>query len=34
MNFSHQIRYDRIFQQVVQKLGDPAINYIKIFENA
>ena len=28
-----QIRYNILFQQVIQKLGEWAINYIKIFQN-
>ena len=27
-------RYDRTFQQVTQKVGESAINYIKRFQNA
>ena len=34
MNFSDQIRYNRLFQQVIHKGGESAINYIKIFQNA
>ena len=34
MNFSDQIRYTRMFQKVVHKEGEIAINYIKIFHNA
>ena len=33
MKFSDQIRYNIIFQQVFQKLGESEINYIKIFQN-
>ena len=33
MNFSDQISYNRMFQQVIQKVGDSEINYIKIFQN-
>ena len=34
MNFSDKSRYDRAFQQVTQKGGEYAINYIKRFQNA
>ena len=34
MNFSDQSRYNRPFQQVIQKGMDPKINYIKIFQNS
>ena len=34
MNFSEQIRYNRLFKQVVNKGGESAINYIKRFNNA
>ena len=34
MTFSDKSRYDRNFQQVTQKIGKSAINYIKIFQNA
>ena len=33
MNFSDKSRYDRIFQQVTQRGGESAMNYIKIFQN-
>ena len=33
MNFSDQSRCNRIFQQVVHKGGESAINYIKILQN-
>ena len=33
MKFSNQIRYNRMFKQVVQKGGSSSINYIKIFQN-
>ena len=32
--FSDQRRYNILFQQVMQKGGEPEINYIKIFHNA
>ena len=31
--FADQIRYNRLFQQVLQKAGESSINYIKIFHN-
>ena len=34
MTFADKSRYDRTFQQVTRKGGEPAINYIKIFQNA
>ena len=34
MTFSGQSRYSRMFQQVLHKGGEPAINYIIIFHNA
>ena len=34
MNFSDQSRYDRNFQQVTNKGGESALNYITIFQNA
>ena len=34
MNFSDKSRYDRTFQQVTNKGGEYAMNYIKIFQNA
>ena len=34
MDFTDKSRYDRIFQQVTHKVGDSAINYIKIFQHA
>ena len=34
MNFADKSRYDRTFQQVTQKVGESAINYIKRFQNA
>ena len=34
MNFDDQIRYDRLFQQVIHKGEESAIKYIKIFHNA
>ena len=34
MTFRDQIIYNRMFQQVVQKGGESATNYIKIFQNA
>ena len=32
--YSDQSRYNRMFQRVVHKEGESAINYIKIFQNA
>ena len=32
--FADKSRYDRTFQQVKHKVGELAINYIKIFQNA
>ena len=34
MTFSSQIRYNRIFWQVVHKVGESSINNIKIFQDA
>ena len=34
MTFSDKSRYDRTFQQVTQKGGESAMNYIKRFQNA
>ena len=34
MLFSDKSRYDIIFQQVTHKVGESAINYIKIFQYA
>ena len=34
MTFTKRRRYNRIFQQVIQKVGYSLNNYIKIFENA
>ena len=34
MTFAEKSRYDRTFQQVTNKVGESAINYIKIFQNA
>ena len=34
MTFVDKSRYDRTFQQVTQKRGESAINYIKRFKNA
>ena len=34
MTFADKSRYDRTFQQVTQKGGEPAINYINRFQNA
>ena len=34
MTFADKIRYDRTFQKVTHKGGEPAINYIKIFQNS
>ena len=34
MTFAYKRRYDRIFQQVTHKVGESAMNYIKIFQNA
>ena len=34
MTFADQIRYNRMFQHVVQKGGESSINSIKIFQNA
>ena len=34
MTFADESRYDRTFQQVTHKVGESAINYIKIFQNA
>ena len=33
MNFNDQSNYNRLFQQVINKGGESAINYIKIFQN-
>ena len=33
MNSADKIRYDKTFQQVTQKGGESAINYIKRFQN-
>ena len=34
MTFAEKSRYDRIFQQVIHKGGESAMNYIKVFQNA
>ena len=34
MTFAEKSRYDRTFQQVTHRVGESAINYIKIFQNA
>ena len=34
IKFYNQIRYNRLFQQVIYKVGESGINYIKIFQNA
>ena len=34
MSFYDKIRYNILFQQVKQKLGESATNYIKVFQNA
>ena len=34
MTFSEQIRYNILFQQVIHKAEESAVNYIKIFQNA
>ena len=34
MKFSDQSSYNRMFQKVVHKVRELAINYIKIFKNA
>ena len=34
MTFAGKSRYDMTFQQVAHKVGESAINYIKIFQNA
>ena len=34
MNFADKSRYDRTIQQVTHKGEEPAINYIKRFQNA
>ena len=34
MTFADKSRYDRTFQQVTNKGGESAINYIKRFQNA
>ena len=34
MTFSDKGRYDRIFQQVTHKVGESAMNYIKIFQHS
>ena len=33
MNFSYQIRYNRLSQQIIHKGRESEINYIKIFQN-
>ena len=33
MTFDDKSRYDRIFQKVTQKGGEPEMNYIKRFQN-
>ena len=33
MTFSDQIRYNRLFQQVIHKIGESSIKYAKIFQN-
>ena len=32
MTFAEQIRYNRLFQKVIYKVGESAISYIKIFQ--
>ena len=34
MNYSENNRYDRTFHQDTHKIGEPEMNYIKIFQNA
>ena len=34
MTFADKSRFDRIFQQVTHKGGEPTITYIKRFQNA
>ena len=34
MNFSYKSRYNGLFQKVIHKVGESAINCIKIFQNA
>ena len=34
MTFADQIRYNRIFKQVVHKVGESEINYIKRFHDS
>ena len=34
MSFSYKITYNRLFQQVIHKLGESEINYIKLFQDA
>ena len=34
MTFVEQSRYNKLYQQVIHKGGESAINYIKIFHNA
>ena len=34
ITFAYQIRKNRLFQKVVHREGESAINYIKIFHNA
>ena len=34
MTFADKSRYDRNFQQDTNKVGESALNYIKIFQNA
>ena len=34
MNFFGQSRYIRLFHQVIQKVGESDINYIKLFQNS
>ena len=33
MTFADQIIYNRLFQQVIHKVGESEINYINIFQN-
>ena len=34
MTFAYQIRYNRLFKQVIHKVGESEINYIKRLQNA
>ena len=33
MTCSDQVRYNRLFQKIIHKVGESKINYIKIFYN-